>query len=254
LDQGITAPDEGRLWVRDHAGDPYLKVLERFHIHLQPNTYFEVGCDRGASLALAQCASLAVDPQPRLDGVSVIGSKPVFTLCRKTSDAFFAAHDPKTMLGGPIDMAFLDGMHWCEFLLRDFINTERHCRRNSVILLHDCLPVEQPMAERVFTGTSIRGHHSQSWAGDVWRTALLLKRRRPDLQIDSYDSGPTGLVCITNLDPRSTLLSDNYALYVQEMLAENLDTMGIDALFAAMQVESTATIQDRQGISKRYWL
>jgi hypothetical protein len=29
-------------------------------------------------------------------------------------------------------------MHYAEFLLRDFINIERHVTRNSLVILHDC--------------------------------------------------------------------------------------------------------------------
>ncbi len=61
---------------------------------------------------------------------------------------FFARHDLGGLLGKPISMAFLDGMHHFEYLLRDFINTEKHCSSNSVILLHDCLPTDRHVARR----------------------------------------------------------------------------------------------------------
>ena len=171
-----------------------------------------------------------------------------------TSDAFFGKHDPKVILGGPIDMAFLDGMHLSEYLLRDFINVERHSRRNSIVILHDCLPVEWPMAERTHTQTPIRDHHKHSWAGDVWRTALLLKRRRPDLEITAYAAPPTGLVCVTNLSPDSTILAESYAACVREMMAESLPQLGIETLFATLNVEPTSVIEDYQAISARFWL
>jgi hypothetical protein len=50
-------------------------------------------------------------------------------------------------------------------------------------------------------------HRAGWWTGDVWRAALLLKRRRPDLQITTVDAFPTGLVLITNVDPSSRYLS-----------------------------------------------
>ena len=254
MDGDAVNPGLGRLWVPDHAGENYLAVLRRLHEQLRPETYLEIGCDKGVSLALAQCASVAIDPHPQIQVETAIGTKPVCAIYQMTSDAFFAHRDPKTVLGGPIDLAFLDGMHWCEFLLRDFINTERHSRKNSVIMLHDCLPVEQPMAERIHTGFSIRERHKNSWTGDVWRTALLLRRRRPDLQITAYDAGPTGLVCITNLSPGSTVLSDNYASLVREMMAQPLEDLGIEALFEELGVEPTSAIRDHETISARFWL
>ena len=247
-------PGAGRLWVPDHTGEFYLAVLQRLHEHLRPSTYLEIGCDKGLSLALAKCASLGIDPDPHLDVEAAIGAKPQFALYRMSSDSFFARHDPKVILGGPVDLAFLDGMHWSEFLLRDFINTERHCRPNSIIIMHDCLPVEQPMAERVPTGIPIRERHRYAWTGDVWRAALVLKRHRPDLQITAYDASPTGLVCITNLSPESTVLGDSYAALVREMMAETLDGLGVDKLFAALNVEPTSAIRDHETISARFWL
>jgi hypothetical protein len=170
------------------------------------------------------------------------------------SDAFFHKYDPRSVLGGPIDLAFLDGMHLCEYLLRDFINVERCSKRNSVLVLHDCLPVEWLMAERKHTRTPLREHHKHSWAGDVWRTALLLKRRRPDLEITAYDAPPTGLVCVTNLSPHSNVLEDQYSECVREMMSQSLQQFGIDNLFSLLNVEPTSVLHERQAVSARFWL
>jgi hypothetical protein len=171
-----------------------------------------------------------------------------------TSDAFYDEFDPKTILGGPIELAFLDGMHWCEFLLRDFMNTERHSHRDSVIALHDCLPVEWPMAERSYTRTAIARHHVNDWTGDVWRTALLLKRRRPDLEITAYAAPPSGLVCITNLSPGSQVLAEEYTACVREMRSRSLRELGFGTLFSTLGVEPTSVLHDRDGISARFRL
>ena len=224
------------------------------HLLLRPRTYLEIGCDTGQSLELAQCASIAIDPNPRVSVKEAIGHKPVCAFYRMTSDAFFACHNPTSILGLPIEFAFLDGMHLCEFLLRDFINAERHCRRNSVIVLHDCLPVEWPMAERTHTRSPIRKHHIDAWTGDVWRTALLLKDRRPDLQITAYAAPPSGLVCITNLSPQSNALSDYYADCVPEMMALSLRDLGIRGLFTKLEVEPTSSLETSESVSARFWL
>ena len=47
-----------------------------------------------------------------------------------------------------MDFAFIDGMHLFEFALRDFMNLERHCTPQSVIMVHDCYPTEREHAER----------------------------------------------------------------------------------------------------------
>ena len=188
-------------------GQPYLDVMARIHARRAPSTYLEIGTQTGASLRLAKCASIAIDPAFIMRG-EVIGGKPSCLLFQSTSDAFFEAHDPVALLGRPIDMAFLDGMHLAEFLLRDFINTERCCTADSVIVMHDCLPPNFEVASRNFAARPRSGPFAQWWAGDVWRVVPTLRRHRPDLKISILDAPPTGLVVVENLDPTSTLLRE----------------------------------------------
>ena len=56
---------------------------------------------------------------------------------------FFAQHDLRRLFGGlPLDLGFIDGMHRFEFALRDFINFKRASDSRTVLLVHDCLPVD----------------------------------------------------------------------------------------------------------------
>jgi len=245
------------LQVPDLAGEHYIATLQRLHEVLRPKTYLEIGVSQGNSLKLARCASIAIDPAFQIapDNVQVVSAKPELHFFQMGSDDFFGRYSPSQILGAPIDMAFLDGMHRCEYLLRDFINTERHCKRNSVIALHDCLPVEARIAGRVPSQvSSVASHRTDWWAGDVWRTSLLLRRMRPDLSMTVLDSSPTGLVLITNLDPSNTALSDNYARFVEDMLAWNLEEIGIQALFAEMRVGAASKLQAHEDITQKFWL
>ncbi len=242
----------------DFAGHGYLEVLQTLHEVLQPRNYLEIGSLTGASLALAECASLAVDPKFQIEDSAVVRrivSKPCLMLFRMTSDRFFQRHDPATLLGDRVQLAFLDGMHRCEFLLRDFINTERHCARNSVIVLHDCVPVEEPMTDRYYLARpSIEAHRKHWWAGDVWRTARLLRRMRPDLSFTTLDAPPTGMVLITNLDPGSTALLDRYDEHVRTMLSWSLTEIGLRQHAADMQIESTRNYVTSEQLTTRFWL
>lgn len=238
----------------DFAGEPYLAVLERLHHDLRPQCYFEIGTRSGDSLALARCASIAVDPNFQLTS-NVALDKPLCALYQTTGDAFFAAVDPTVVLRRRIDIAFLDGMHLCEFLLRDFFNTEQYCSPNSVIVLHDCLPLDFVMAERQYSeDRQLELHRKEWWTGDVWRCALLLKRRRPDLRITALDAPPTGLVLVTNLDPASMMLRQQYVSLVDEMHAMSLRDLTLAGLHAELNVESTATLVHFEQIAARYWL
>lgn len=215
--------DADALDLPDLTGPIYLSVLDALHNALKPKTYFEIGTASGDTLALAKCASLAVDPAFNFKSADLlipIMEKPKLLLFQMGSDEFFAEYDAAQLLGAPIDFAFLDGMHHCEFLLRDFINTEKSCKRNSVIALHDCLPVEAALTERdPGTEPRLAPHRQGWWTGDVWRTALLLKRLRPDLAIMALNAFATGLILISNLDPQSTILADRYDQNVETMLS-----------------------------------
>src|SRR5476649_1328413 len=109
----------------------YLDTLAALHDHFQPDVYLEIGIRHGVSLALANRSRVAVgiDPAPELraalaDHVRVISM---------TSDQFFDG-SPMAILGEPVNLAFIDGMHLFEFALRDFMNVERHATANSIIV------------------------------------------------------------------------------------------------------------------------
>src|ERR1700733_9654064 len=99
-------------------GVPYLDFLTALHTHLTPRTYLEVGTETGSSLALVGCDAIAVDPQFQLD-VTATGNRRRTFFFQMPSDTFFATENVRQLLGRPVDMVFLDGMHRFEFLLRD---------------------------------------------------------------------------------------------------------------------------------------
>lgn len=206
--------------IPDHAGAMYQDCLREMHETLAPRTYLEVGTLHGETLAIASCASLAIDPNFQLHQPAV-GGKPACHFYQMASDAFFAQQDPGQIFGRPVDLAFLDGMHLFEYLLRDFINIERVCTRGSVIVLHDCVPSDLYMAVRDVNDTATRAlsAHPEWWTGDVWKTVEALHRHRPDLRIQAFDAPPSGLILVSNLDPASRVLTDRYPVILSQMQA-----------------------------------
>jgi methyltransferase family protein len=192
------------------GGEYYYALMGRIHEALRPRTYVEIGIDDGASLDLVAPATRAIgiDPQPKLR-VPLPENVTVFT---KTSDAFFAEHDVEAELGGQkIDLAFIDGMHHFEFVLRDFMNLERHCAPGATILVHDCYPLDEL--------TSARERTTGVWTGDVWRALVALREQRPDLAIATVAAPPTGLAIIRSLDPVSSVLQERYKWIVETYMA-----------------------------------
>jgi hypothetical protein len=212
----LTGSDAPRL--PDLQGEHYLSCLRKLHNMLNPRTYLEVGTCDGSSLQQARCASIAVDPSFQLKGRYPVESMPALCLFQMPSDEFFKSHDPRSILGSPIDFAFLDGMHLFEYLLRDFMNTERVCHEQSVVVLHDCVPLDIHMARREWWDAKRRAlaSHADWWAGDVWKILPVLWAYRPELEIEVLNAPPTGLVVIRGLDPASTVLSDHYEQIIAE--------------------------------------
>jgi hypothetical protein len=182
---------------------------------MRPETYVEIGVSMGKTLALARpptCA-IGVDPEATLT-FALHTETHVFS---ETSDDFFAAGKIAGVLAGrPIKLAFIDGLHTFEQSLRDFMNLEPYCGPGSVILLHDTVPLDEATQQRERVTTF--------WTGDVWKTVLALKHFRPDLNIFTIATPPTGLTVVTNLDPTSHMLVNTYEaairLFINQPLPE----------------------------------
>lgn len=196
----------------------YYGLLRRAHEVLRPQRYLEIGVHRGHSLALVrpETRAIGVDPEPMVED-------PPYNalIVPATSDRFFGDPDLLRLLGGPIDLAFVDGLHLYEQALRDVANVERHSSPEGVILIHDCLPID---AE-----TSTRDQTSVIWSGDVWKVVVALRRHRQDLTVTTVDVEPTGLAIVSGLDPDNTVLFDRYNEIVGEvsdLTFDDLQTAG----------------------------
>jgi hypothetical protein len=248
---------------RFHVGRHYLDVIEQMCQVLKPERYFEIGTHNGHSLKHVNCRAVAVDPKFKIDG-DVIGNKPSCFLFQMTSDRFFEKHDPNELLGGPIQLAFLDGMHRFEFLLRDFINTERHSTPNSVLLLHDCFPLSIEMTERRYEGRERPGyelikspkdleHPAFWWTGDVWKVLWILSQYRPELTVISMDAAPTGLVAVTGLNPSSTVLSDRYFEIVHSYGTMDLTPEVLEEHYRRYPLISATEISKEEHLTRCFW-
>ena len=192
----------------------YYRMLRRLHATLKPETYLEIGIRKGDSLALATTAAVAIgiDPAPILARPAAPNAE-VFAM---TSDDFFEKCDVREELGGrELDLAFIDGMHLFEYVIRDFANVERVSTPDTVVVLHDCLPIDALSAARDRT--------TRLWTGDVWKAALVLRRYRPDLRLTVIDAPPSGLVIVHGLDPASRVLDENAEAILGEYTALGFD-------------------------------
>lgn len=183
------------------------KFLAQLHEACKARTYLEIGVNDGRSLALSRVPTIAVDPAFRVTAEIHCDLQ----LIKATSDDFFARELPLLHFGERhLDLAFIDGMHLFEYVLRDFINVEKHAQWSTVIVFDDQLP-------RNFDEAA-RDRHTKMWTGDVYKIIPVLQRYRPDLRLAVMDTAPTGVMVVFGADPSNTTLADNYDQIIAEFL------------------------------------
>ena len=225
-----------------HQGPIFRDFVARMVQSKRARTYLEIGVRDGSTLVLVDCASIGVDPSFQFT-LNPMGKKPSLHLFQMTSDEFFKSHDVVEILGRPLDVVFLDGLHQFEYLLRDFYNSERSSHRDGLIMLDDCLPVNSEMTERTHNPAGRANQDLASWwTGDVWKMLPILRKFRPDLQIALVDTSPTGNVCVVNLDPTSTVLRDRYFDIVAEFAGIAMDDQLLVQLYRDNHVVEASTI------------
>jgi hypothetical protein len=180
-------------------GDDYMSILSEFHDRLDLESYVEIGVQTGKSLALAKKDTqvIGIDPEPRISKTIKSRAK----IYPMPSDDFFESYDLFKELGTTkLDLAFIDGLHHFDQALRDFINLERYANKETIILIHDCIPITRRVGSRE--------RLTPFWTGDVWKIIPCLKKYRPDLNVHVVLTDPSGLGIVTNFDQTSTVLLD----------------------------------------------
>jgi len=188
-------------------GATYEKSLLLLHKFIKPAAYLEIGVQAGKSIAVVDKNTIAVgvDPEPKIS-YPITDNTKIFAV---TSDKFFEDFDVKKELGSDtVDFSFIDGLHTFEQVLKDFINVEKYSRNDTVVCIHDCLPLNNH--------TSRSQEITSFWTGDVWKIVQVLKKYRADLNYATIAAPPSGLGLVTNLDPKSTILSDNFDKIISE--------------------------------------
>ena len=195
-----------RFWPLD-----YYDLLAEIHHKWPPRAYIEIGVATGKSLALAGSLtrSLGIDPSTASqDHLYYNSPENNPQLYKMTSNDFFANRDVIKEMGQlHFDVAFIDGLHHFDQVLMDFINLEKYAGPDSIILIHDCLPINSRV--------SSRDPSTWFWTGDVWKAIPCLLTVRPDLEIITLPIFPSGIALIRRLDPSSHILERQYNSLIQ---------------------------------------
>jgi methyltransferase family protein len=214
----------------------YRHFLKGVHAALAPPTYFEIGVNRGGTLALSQSNTIAVDPDFELEH-EVPATAALF---RETSDDYFAREKPLESFGDqPVALALIDGMHLVEYALRDFINVERHTDWSSVIVIDDVLPRRAEHANR--------NRSTKAWTGDIYKLLGILENHRPDLTCLLVDTKPAGMLVVVAPDPTSRVLSDRYEEIVTQAVVPDPQTIPAELR------EQRGVLDPRAVLSASFW-
>ena len=190
-------------------GPDYYSVLRWIHETLRPERYLEVGIRQGDSLRLAlpETSCIAIDPAPAVEAPLTPNTR----ILAMTSNEFFDTCNLADIWGvNTFSLAFVDGLHLFEQALLDFAHLERLATPGSIVMIHDCLPLDAT--------TSDRTRNTHFYSGDVWKLAMCLNNRRPDLKIKTVRTGPTGLCLVGNFQLQSDRSLRMYDDYVAEYL------------------------------------
>lgn len=172
-----------------------IKTINKLLELTKEKNYLEIGVFRGTCITKIKANKLyGVDPFP----------SPIFTLRKNfnnikfyemTSDDFFKNEIKKINL--KFDVIFIDGLHTHEQSLKDVINSLENLNTDGFIVLHDCNPTTKIMAipansfDEVKNANKNNVEWTKEWCGDVWKTIVLLRTQRSDLDICvfNYDYG-----------------------------------------------------------------
>lgn len=210
-----------------HSGLHYHQFLRRLQNARSVRSYLEIGVNKGRSLRHIRCGAIGIDPKFIID-CDVRANKPFLHLLEMTSDEYFETVRTDKIFPSGLNVAFLDGLHLFENLLNDFINVESFMAEDGIVLMHDCLPINAEMTERVRCPQERRDPVFKShWTGDVWKLVPILKRFRADLTIHLLDCAPTGMVAITGFDKKSSALENLRAQIVDEYFAVEMTDVSI---------------------------
>lgn len=219
------------------SGLKYEDFFAHIHHKYVFDWYMEIGCRKGTIFAQAQGKTIAVDPYFRVSQ-NVIGNKPAIHVFQTKSDDFFASEFLQRN-EIKLSVSFLDGMHLIEFLLRDFINTERHSHPDGVIIMHDCCPYDAAMTTR-----DLENLPEGSWTGDVWKLLPILREYRPNLTVTVLNCAATGLVLVSGLEPENDTLSRYYDDITRAYQDIDLESFGIETFFDSFEYTDAQAFVD----------
>lgn len=130
------------------------------------DSYLEIGVEYGLTFQNVHFLDkTGVDPDPKFE----VKDKDSIKLL--TSDDFFQANDKI------FDVIFIDGMHQCEYVLKDMNNSIQCIVDNGIIFIDDILPScyneQLKIPNKHYYENGIL-KYGEPWTGDVWKVMFYI--------------------------------------------------------------------------------
>jgi hypothetical protein len=140
--------------------------------------YLEIGVEYGLSFTNVHFLDkTGVDPDPKFE----LEDKDSLKLL--TSDEFFETNDKI------YDVIFIDGMHQCEYVLKDVNNSIQYLVENGILFIDDILPIsyneQLKIPNKHYYENGIL-KYGEPWTGDVWKVMFYIFKNHLDFIDFSY--------------------------------------------------------------------
>jgi hypothetical protein len=161
---------------------------------LKARTYLEIGVHRGKNFfSISAPLKIAIDPNFIIGYSRYLKNILNLLKCKfyqKTSDDFFIQDANKILQDKKIDVAFIDGLHTYEQVLKDFQNCLKNLSPNGVIMFHDCNPTSELAAAFAHSPSEIMERFpgkSSEWNGDVWKAIVHIRSLYKNVEVFVLD-------------------------------------------------------------------
>ena len=238
-----------------HSGYDFLRFLAAVDQAASPQGFAAISTKSGRAASSIGCDGVLVDPGMASSAAALLpGQRLVFQ--RADGRQSFARQPLSEAFPYGVDLALLDGLHQFATILDDFIAVEAASHPGTVVLLHDCLPLNHRMtgeppnagpagAEPADDDPALR----EFWTGDVWKMVPTLQHFRPDLSLVFVNCGPTGFVVCRGLKPRSTILRDQRETILARVSPLSLSAYGLSRLWLSCPtLDAEALAQSPAGL------
>jgi len=188
--------------------------------------YLEIGIENGFTFSNTHFLhKVGIDPVPKyISTNNQLETGKFEEIIKLTSDEYFnsinLSHDNSEIISidsdGFIDIydvIFIDGMHHCENVLRDFNNSIKILNKNGLIFIDDCIPLNYNEQLKVPLNHYYENgilKYGEEWTGDVWKFIYHLLMNYKDKFTFKFfhNIDYRGILCLKIIQPFEVVVTN----------------------------------------------